>query len=241
MQTKKLRFAVPVFPGTNCDHDAEHVLGTVLGQDVRMLWHDARSLQGADVVVVPGGFAHGDYLRTGAIARFSPVMKAVAAHAKAGKPVLGICNGFQVLCEAGLLPGVLTRNLHLQFACKFVNLRVENIRTAFTNRCYPGQVLRMPIAHGEGRYTLHARDLKALEAAGGVAFRYCDDDGNVTAAANPNGTMSNIAGVANAKGNVVGLMPHPERASEEVVGSADGRVLFESVIESLTGAVPVAA
>ncbi len=230
---KRLRFAVPVFPGTNCDHDAEHVLGTVLGQDVRMLWHDARSLKGADVVVVPGGFAHGDYLRTGAIARFSPVMKAVAAHARAGKPVIGICNGFQVLCEAGLLPGVLTRNLSLQFACKFVHLKVENLETVFTRRCFPGQVLRMPIAHGEGRYTIHARDLKALKKSGGVVFRYSDEDGNITPASNPNGATDNIAGVMNARGNVVGLMPHPERAAEEVLGSTDGRLLFESVIESL--------
>jgi phosphoribosylformylglycinamidine synthase len=228
-----LKFAVTTFPGSNCDHDAEYVLGTVLGQHVDVVWHDARSLKGYDVVVVPGGFAHGDYLRTGAIARFSPVMDAIINHANAGKPVIGICNGFQILCESGLLPGVLTQNLGLTFICEHVHIKVETTKTSFTNRCFPGQVLRMPIAHGEGRYTADARVLKELERAGHVVFRYCDADGAVTPDANPNGAMNGIAGICNARGNVVGLMPHPERASEDVLGSADGRVIFESVIASL--------
>ncbi len=227
------RFAVTVFPGSNCDHDALHVLGTVLGQDVEAVWHSTRSLKGFDVVVVPGGFAHGDYLRTGAIARFSPVMDAIIAHADAGRPVIGICNGFQILCECGLLPGVLMQNLGLNFICEHVHVRVEDTATPFTNRCAKGQVLRMPIAHGEGRYTADARTLAALERAGQVVFRYCDADGRVTPASNPNGAMHAIAGIRNARGNVVGLMPHPERASEAVLGSADGRLLFDSVLASL--------
>lgn len=226
------KFAVAVFPGSNCDHDAEYVLGTVLGQQVELVWHSTRSLKGFDVVVVPGGFAHGDYLRTGAIARFSPVMDGIIAHAKAGKPVIGICNGFQILCECGLLPGVLMQNIGLNFICEHVHVRVENIRTPFTNQCFPGQVLRMPIAHGEGRYTADARTLKELEKSGHVVFRYCDANGDVTPASNPNGAMNAIAGICNAQGNVVGLMPHPERASEDVLGSSDGRLLFESVIAS---------
>ncbi len=229
-----LRFAVPVFPGTNCDHDTEHVLRTVLGQHVDLIWHTERSLRNADVVIVPGGFAHGDYLRTGAIARFSPVMDAVIAHAKAGKPVLGICNGFQILCETGLLPGVLMRNLSLQFICEFRPVRVERTDTPFTASCAPGTVIRMPIAHGEGRYTADPATLRALEKRGQVVFRYCDEHGEVTPAANPNGSMNNIAGIRNERGNVVGLMPHPERASEEFLGSADGRILFESVVNTLS-------
>ena len=234
VMARPVKFAVTVFPGSNCDHDAEHVIGTVLGQPVQTLWHSERSLHGADVVIVPGGFAHGDYLRTGAIARFSPIMKAVHAHAKAGKPVIGICNGFQILCEVGLLPGVLMRNLSLQFICKFVHVRVDSTDTPFTGLCNPGQVLRMPIAHGEGRYTAHAKMLADLERTGQVVFRYCDAQGEVTPEANPNGAMNSIAGICNTGRNVVGLMPHPERASEEVLTSADGRAIFESVITALT-------
>ncbi len=229
-----LRFAVPVFPGSNCDHDTEHVLGTVLGQHVDLIWHTEKSIRNADVVIVPGGFAHGDYLRTGAIARFSPVMDAVIAHAKAGKPVIGICNGFQILCETGLLPGVLMRNWSQQFICEFIRIRVEQTNTPFTSGCTPGEVLRMPIAHGEGRYTADPATLRALEKRGQVVFRYCDEHGNPSEAVNPNGSMNNIAGIRNERGNVVGLMPHPERASEEFLGSADGRILFESVIESIS-------
>jgi len=228
------RFAITVFPGTNCDHDAEHVIGTVLGQPVDVVWHDKTSLAGYDVVIVPGGFAHGDYLRTGAIARFSPVMNAVIRHAKAGKPVIGICNGFQILCEAGILPGVLVRNSSLKFICAQVRVRVENTSTAFTGLCRRGQVIRMPIAHGEGRFTMSVPDLKKLERNGAVVFRYCDENGEAVDAANPNGAMNSIAGITNEAGNVVGLMPHPERASEDEMGSSDGRVIFESVIASLT-------
>lgn len=229
---KPLRFAVPVFPGSNCDHDTEHVLGSVLGQQVNLVWHTERSLKGADVVVVPGGFAHGDYLRTGAIARFSPIMDAVVKHAKAGKPVIGICNGFQILCESRLLPGVLMRNWSQQFIAEFIRIRVETTATPFTASCAPGEVLRMPIAHGEGRYTADPATLRAIEKRGQVVFRYCDEHGEVTDESNPNGSMNGIAGIRNERGNVVGLMPHPERASEEFLGSADGRILFESVLDS---------
>jgi phosphoribosylformylglycinamidine synthase len=233
------KFAVTVFPGSNCDHDAEYALGTVLGQPVDIVWHDRTSLAGYDVVIVPGGFAHGDHLRTGAIARFSPVMNAVIKHAKAGKPVIGICNGFQILCETGLLPGVLVRNLSLKFVCQQVRVRVENTDTPFTRLCRPGQVLRMPIAHGEGRFTFGPSDLKKLERNGQVVFRYCDENGETTDAANPNGAMNSIAGITNEAGNVVGLMPHPERASEDLMGSSDGRIIFESVIATLSAGRPL--
>lgn len=237
-----MRFAAIVFPGSNCDHDTEHVLRTVLGQDCELVWHTARSLRRFDVIVVPGGFTYGDYLRTGAIARFSPVMKAIVEHARRGKPVIGICNGFQILCEAGLLPGAFARNLSLKFVCRHVHVRVENTSTPFTGRCYPGQVLRMPVAHGEGRYTANAATLKRLERTGRVIFRYCDQYGETSAGSNPNGSSNAIAGVAGGlAGNVVGLMPHPERSSEEVLGSADGRLLFESVIESLTSPLGVSS
>jgi len=233
------KFAVIVFPGSNCDHDAEYALGTVLDQQVDIVWHDKTSLAGYDVVIVPGGFAHGDYLRTGAIARFSPVMNAVIRHAKAGKPVIGICNGFQILCETGLLPGVLVRNLSLKFVCQQVRVRVENTDTPFTKLCRPGQVLRMPVAHGEGRFTFGPSDLRKLERNGAVVFRYCDENGETTEAANPNGAMNSIAGITNEARNVVGLMPHPERASEDVMGSSDGRIIFESVIAALGAGRPL--
>ena len=230
-----MKFSIVVFPGSNCDHDAYHAARHVLGQDAEFVWHKETDLKGADVVILPGGFSHGDYLRTGAIARFSPVMTAVREFAQAGGPVLGICNGFQILCEAGLLPGAMLRNKDLKFHCEHVFLRVEQTDTPFTARATKGQVLRIPIAHGEGNYYVEPEVLNALERSGRVLFRYCDEHGQVTDAANPNGAVNAIAGLSNEQRNVVGLMPHPERACESALGSADGLVLFESVVTQLAG------
>ena len=226
-----MRFAVVVFPGTWSDHDTQHALTAVLGQEADLVWHRERDLSRYDVVVLPGGFSYGDYLRTGAIARFSPVMEAVAAHAEAGKPVIGICNGFQLLCEAHLLPGALMRNDSLQYRCVWVHLRVENVETPFTLACHPGQVLRIPISHGEGRYVADEETLATLESAGRVVFRYCDADGEVTAEANPNGSVNGIAGIVNERGNVLGMMPHPERACEPLMGGEDGLALWLSLLD----------
>jgi phosphoribosylformylglycinamidine synthase len=231
-----MKFAIVVFPGSNCDHDAYHAARHVLGQEAQFVWHKETSLGGADVVILPGGFSHGDYLRTGAIARFSPVMTAVAEFARQGGPVLGICNGFQVLLEAGLLPGAMLRNRDLKFHCEHVSIRVERTDTPFTAAAAPGQILSIPIAHGEGNYYAEPDVVAALEASGRVVFRYCDASGQVTDAANPNGSVNNIAGICSERRNVVGLMPHPERACESALGSADGLVLFDSVIKSLTAA-----
>jgi phosphoribosylformylglycinamidine synthase len=228
-----MKFAVVVFPGSNCDHDAYYAATHVLGQDAELIWHKDDSLRGADVVVLPGGFAHGDYLRTGAIARFSPVMQAVQAFAAAGGPVLGICNGFQILLEAGLLPGAMLRNRSLHFRCEHVYVKVEQTDTPFTVACAPGQRLQIPIAHGEGNYYAEPHVVDALERNRQVVFRYVDAAGAVTDAANPNGSVNNIAGICNERRNVVGLMPHPERACELAVGSADGLVLFESAVEAM--------
>ena len=230
---RPVRFAVVVFPGSNCDHDAYHAVKHVLGEAVDFVWHKESGLHGADVVILPGGFSHGDYLRTGAIARFSPVMAAVEAFARDGGPVIGICNGFQVLLEAGLLPGAMLRNRELKFRCEHVHLRVERPDTPFTSRCTEGQILRMPIAHGEGNYYAPPEVLTALETRRQVVFRYCDPGGGVSDASNPNGSVHNIAGICNAARNVVGLMPHPERACEASLGSDDGLVILESVVESL--------
>jgi phosphoribosylformylglycinamidine synthase len=230
-----MHFSIIVFPGSNCDHDAYHAAKHVLGQDAEFVWHKESSLKGADVVILPGGFSHGDYLRTGAIARFSPVMPAVAEFARRGGPVLGICNGFQILLEAGMLPGAMLRNRDLKFHCEHVHIRVEQTDTPFTARAALGQVLRIPIAHGEGNYYADPDVLRDLEAAKRVVFRYSDPQGQVTEAANPNGSANNIAGICNESRNVVGLMPHPERACEPVLGSADGLVLFESVVSALAG------
>jgi phosphoribosylformylglycinamidine synthase len=232
-----MRFAVIVFPGTWSDHDCQYVLRDLLGQEADLVWHGEADLSGYDCVVLPGGFSYGDYLRTGAIARFSPVMEAVAGHAEAGRPVIGICNGFQILCEAGLLPGALMRNNSLQFRCEDVHLRVENVQSAFTRRCERGQVLRVPISHGEGNYYADEATLDALEASGRVVFRYCTREGAVTPEANPNGSLRNIAGIVNERGNVLGMMPHPERASEGLLGGNDGLVLWRSVIEAGVAAV----
>jgi phosphoribosylformylglycinamidine synthase len=229
-----MTFAVVVFPGSNCDHDAYHAAKHVLGQQARFVWHKESSLAGADVVILPGGFSYGDYLRTGAIARFSPVMQAVTAFAAAGGPVLGICNGFQVLLECGLLPGAMLRNRDLTFHCEFVGLRVEQTDTPFTALCRRGQVLRIPIAHGEGNYFAPPDVIDALESNGRVIFRYAAADGEITDAANPNGSVNNIAGICNEQRNVVAMMPHPERACELEIGSRDGLVLFESVVHTLS-------
>jgi phosphoribosylformylglycinamidine synthase len=227
-----MRFAVIVFPGTWSDGDCHYALADVLGQPADYVWHRQSDLSRYDCVVLPGGFSYGDYLRTGAIARFSPVMEAVVRHADAGKPVIGICNGFQILCEAGLLPGALIRNESLQYRCLWVNLRVENADTTFSRACRPGQVLAIPISHGEGRYYADSETLARLEAERRVVFRYCDAAGQTTAVANPNGSVNNIAGIINERGNVLGMMPHPERACEALLGGEDGLPIWRSILES---------
>jgi phosphoribosylformylglycinamidine synthase I len=228
-----MKFGIVSFPGSNCDDDAVFAATETLGQPAVKLWHKAHDLEGCDVIILPGGFAYGDYLRAGAIARFSPIMREVAAHAGRGGPVIGICNGFQIACEAGLLPGALMRNAGLQFLSMPVTIRVENTATLWTTLCREGQRLTMPIAHGEGRYTVDAATLEHVEGEGLVVFRYVDAAGETTDAANVNGSLDNIAGVRNAAGNVVGLMPHPERALDPLLGSSDGRVLFESVLAAV--------
>ena len=229
-----MKFAVVVFPGSNCDHDAYHAAKHVLGQDAELVWHKDTSLNGAAAVILPGGFAHGDYLRTGAIARFSPIMAAVRSFAAAGGPVLGICNGFQVLLEAGLLPGAMLRNRSIQFRCEHVHVRVEQIDTPFTIGCRPGQTLRIPIAHGEGNFYAEPAVVAELEANRQVIFRYATAAGEITDEANPNGSINGIAGICSAARNVVGLMPHPERACELSVGSADGLVILESAVKAIS-------
>jgi phosphoribosylformylglycinamidine synthase I len=225
-----MRWGVVTFPGSNDDHDAFYVVDHVLGEDAVSLWHKDRDLKGADCVILPGGFSYGDYLRCGAMARFSPVMESVAAFAAAGGLVLGICNGFQVLCEAGLLPGALIRNRGLRFVCARVHVRLENTETPFTCRCARGEVLAIPIKHGEGCYVADAETLDRLEQNHQVVLRYVDTGGRVTAAANPNGSLNNIAGIVNAQRNVFGLMPHPEHATEKLLGGEDGLKLFHSII-----------
>ncbi|MBI4197434.1 MAG: phosphoribosylformylglycinamidine synthase subunit PurQ [Deltaproteobacteria bacterium] len=217
-----MNFGIVLFPGTNCDRDTFHVLKNILRQKVRYLWHKETDLSGVDCIILPGGFSYGDYLRTGAIARFSPIMKEVVRHARGGGLVLGICNGFQILCEVELLPGVLMRNANLQFICETVSLKVENTNTLFTKSYAPNPVVRMPIAHGDGNYFADEESLQRLEGEGRVLLRY--------APINPNGAIHNIAGIINERGNVMGLMPHPERCSEALLGNTDGRKLFESLI-----------
>ena len=230
-----MTWGVITFPGSNCDQDCVHVLRAVLGQHVEDVWHEVRSLDGLDAVILPGGFAYGDYLRAGAVAATAPVMEAVRAFAEAGRPVLGICNGFQILTETRLLPGTLLRNTTQRFRCRSVWVRVESTSTPFTADIPEGTILEMPIAHGEGGFYAPPHDLAAIERGGQVVFRYCDPRGRVSPEANPNGSAASIAGVANARGNVVALMPHPERASEALLGSADGRRLFESAIAWMAG------
>ena len=228
-----MNFAVLQFPASNCDQDAVHALRDVMGHSARLVWHKENSLGEADAVIVPGGFSYGDYLRTGAIARFSPIMQAVQNFAAQGGPVLGICNGFQILCEAGMLPGALIRNRSLQFRCENVFLETANRNSFFTNKIPAGKLLRVPIAHGEGCYFADADELKRLQQNGQVLWRYVNDKGEATEIANPNGSLGNIAGIVNEKGNVAGLMPHPERAIEPLLGSEDGRWIFESLIHSI--------
>jgi phosphoribosylformylglycinamidine synthase subunit PurQ / glutaminase len=230
---RKVKFGIVVFPGSNCDHDAHYVAGDLLGQEARFIWHKEGSVGDVDVVILPGGFSYGDYLRCGAIARFSPVMNDVIRFATNGGTVIGICNGFQVLTEAGLLPGVLLRNASLRFSCKDVYLRVERNGTRFTNKCGDADILTVPIAHGEGNYFAEPDVLRSLEDNLQVVFRYSDARGQVTPESNPNGSMNNIAGIVNRAGNVLGLMPHPERAADPALHRTDGRLVFESIIWSV--------
>jgi len=235
-----MKFGIVVFPGSNCDHDAYHATKHVLGQDAEFLWHKDTDLKGADVLILPGGFSYGDYLRTGAIARFSPIMRQVEGFAAKGGPVLGVCNGFQILLEAGLIPGAMLRNRSVKFVCAHVNIRVEQTDTPFTSAARKGQVLRMPIAHGEGNYFAPPDVLAKLEANRQVIFRYVTPAGEPTDEANPNGSINSIAGLCNDARNVVGLMPHPERACESSLGSADGLVLLESAVQSIKAGALVA-
>jgi phosphoribosylformylglycinamidine synthase I len=225
-----MKFGIVTFPGSNCDFDALQAVTTELGEEGVYLWHKDHDLQGADVIILPGGFSYGDYLRAGAIARFSPIMHEVIRHANRGGPVLAICNGFQIACEAGLLPGALLRNASLKFVSQTVTLRIENNNTLFTSEYHTGDVLRIPIAHGEGRYVADQETLKTLEDTGRVVFRYATADGERDASANPNGSTNDIAGIANEAGNILGMMPHPERAVEAMLGSNDGFGIFESVL-----------
>ncbi len=232
-----MKFGIVVFPGSNCDQDMVHVLQEVMGADLIELWHKDHDLHGlgkGDCVIIPGGFSYGDYLRCGAIARFSPIMKSVIEFAENGGYVFGICNGFQVLCESGLLPGALLRNNNQLFICQNQYLRVETTNSAITRNCQKGQVLNVPIAHAEGRYYADEKTLLEMEMNDQILFRYCDKEGNVNDQTNPNGAINGIAGICNKQRNVFGMMPHPERASEAVLGNTDGRILFESILEILT-------
>ncbi|HXI93929.1 MAG TPA: phosphoribosylformylglycinamidine synthase subunit PurQ [Blastocatellia bacterium] len=228
-----MKFGVVMFPGSNCDHDTYHVISKVIGQPVDFLWHRQNTVADCDAVILPGGFSYGDYLRTGAIARFSPVMGAVKEFASRGGLVMGICNGFQILCEAGLLPGALLRNKDLRFICDHINIRIEATDTPYTNRCQRGQVLSVPIAHGDGNYFCDAETLAELQRENRIIFRYSAANGNLEADANPNGSLDNIAGICNRERNVLGMMPHPERASEQLLGSSDGRIIFYSLADTL--------
>ena len=228
-----MMFAVVVFPGSNCDHDVYHVAKHVLGHAARFVWHKDRDLHGADVVVLPGGFSYGDYLRTGAIAKFSPVMEAVRNFADSGGLVLGICNGFQILCESGLLPGALMRNVGLKYVCKPVQVRVENAETPFTGACRQGDVLTIPIGHMEGNYFCDQATLAELKRNQQIVFRYCSPAGEITAEANPNGSLENIAGICSPGRNVLGMMPHPERSSEPELGGTEGFKIFESLVGAM--------
>ncbi len=236
-----MKFGVVVFPGSNCDHDAIYAIGSVLHKPVEFIWHQSQDLANCDVVILPGGFAHGDYLRTGAIARFSPVMKSVEKFANSGGMVLGICNGFQILLEAGLLPGAMMRNSGLRYICRHVHIRVEQTDTPFTNAAKAGQILTVPIAHNDGNYTCDELTLKDLEKNRQVVFRYTTPDGSDDAGGNPNGSMNNIAGICNRERNVAGLMPHPERAVESALGSDDGLVIFKSMVEAVVGTAKATA
>ena len=230
---KKIRFGIVVFPGSNCDHDAYHAVKHVIGEEGVFLWHKDSDLQDVDVVILPGGFSYGDYLRCGSIARFSPIMNEVIRFASNGGYVLGICNGFQILTETGLLPGALLRNTSLNFVCRTTTLRTENANTAFTSQLGQDQLLRVPVAHGEGNFYTDEATLDRLESRGQIVFRYCDTEGYLTTESNPNGSLHNIAGIINASGNVLGMMPHPERSMERLLGSSDGVGIFQSLVHTI--------
>lgn len=233
MRDTELRIGIIVFPGSNCDQDCLHAVQAVMGTSAEFIWHKVAKLPPLDAVVIPGGFSYGDYLRTGAIARFSPVMADVARFAAEGGPVLGICNGFQILLEAGLLPGAMLRNRGLAFICRDVHVRVENTATPFTGRCRPGQVLTLPIAHADGNFYTDPATLASLQAKNRIVFRYCTAEGEVATEANPNGSLDGIAGITNERGNVLGMMPHPERGAEALLGNEDGRLIFLSLLDFL--------
>ncbi len=228
-----MRFAVVVFPGSNCDRDCFYVIKDVLNQPVKYIWHKDLKLNDVDCIVLPGGFSYGDYLRAGAIARFSPIMQSLIEFAQNGGFIIGICNGFQILLEAGLLPGAMLRNKNLHFICKYVHIKTENNKTAWTNRCRKNQVLKIPIAHNEGNYYINNDGLKKLNKNGQILFRYCSPEGTVNTEANPNGAVENIAGIINEAGNVLGMMPHPERSCETELGSKDGAFIFQSILNYL--------
>jgi len=228
-----MKFGVVTFPGSNCDYDAYAAVKHVMGEEVEFLWHKSADLLGCDIVILPGGFSYGDYLRGGAIAKFSPIMEQVIKFANSGGMVMGICNGFQILTECGLLPGALMRNSHLRFSCKFIYLKVENNQSPYTCNCNVGDVLKIPVAHGEGNFYHFDGEIEKLEKNKQVIFRYCDKNGNVTPEANPNGSLNNIGGISNKEGNVLGMMPHPERVVENILGSTDGLKIFGSIKRSL--------
>lgn len=225
-----MKFGVIIFPGSNCDEDMIYVLETIMEQKVERLWHKEKNLKGCDFLILPGGFSYGDYLRSGAIARFSPIMENVLEHAAKGGYVFGVCNGFQILCEAGLLPGALLHNANQKFICKNIFLKAQTNQTLITSQIDLSKALKIPIAHGEGRFYADEKTLKELNNNGQILFRYCDENGNTSEAANPNGSLENIAGICNAKKNVFGMMPHPERAADDELGNSDGRILFESIV-----------
>lgn len=231
-----MRTSIIVFPGSNCDRDMKVAFERITGRAPAMIWHGDASVPASDLIVLPGGFSYGDYLRCGAMAAHSPVMRDVIAKAKAGTPVLGVCNGFQILCESGLLPGVLMRNASLKFVCRDVHLKVERADTMFTSRYAKGEVIRVPVAHGDGNYFADAETMRRIEGDGRIAFRYCDAKGAVTVAANPNGAMANIAGIVSESGRILGMMPHPERLYEPALGGTDGRRMFESIVNALAPA-----
>ena len=231
-----MKFGVVIFPGSNCDHDCYYAVESVLRKPVEFIWHQDTSLSGFDAVILPGGFAYGDYLRTGAIARFSPVMGALSAFARSGGLVIGICNGFQILMEAGLLPGALLPNIGLKYVCRWLHLRTESVATPFTSRIDAGQLLHIPIGHGDGNFYADDDTVRRLEDQDQVVFRYVDAQGDVTRDANPNGSLGNIAGIVNESRNVLGMMPHPDRSSEKILGSEDGRLIFESMVTALSHA-----
>lgn len=231
-----MKFGVIIFPGSNCDHDSYHAAIVTTGQQATFLWHESHDLENCDAIIVPGGFAYGDYLRTGAIARFAPIMQELSRFAAGGGLVIGICNGFQILCEAGLLPGALMRNAGLKYVCKQVHLRVENAETPFTNACMKGEILQIPVGHMEGNYYCDPATLEQLKRQNRIVFRYCTLTGEVTPQANPNGSLENIAGICNESGNVLGMMPHPDRCSEALLGSSDGAKIFSSMAAALVPA-----